>query len=346
MRKGKIDIVVGLQFGDEGKGATCVMLEQAFREYSFSVRVGSSTAEHRFRYNDKNYRFRVLPSLAVFSHVDLLLGAGHIIRPDILQREIGNFGIEKSRIFVDKFAAVVSQKARSGSKRNNSQGRGGYAMGTSLALYEKMKRKTDMEAVVEGNRDKFEGMKIGTILEMVNDRLSNEQDGILEGSQGALLSLNHGYYPFVTSYDVTTPALLASAGLHWEQVRDVYGVLRTSPMRVAGDSGIMAGGSLTWGDIEQWAGHPIPDSRKRQSNEDDTFAGYERVAKFHQGEFRRALLLNRPTKLVLTHADWYPEEKLDTLINIIEYTARETLGRDCPVVFVRFGENTSNYRIT
>lgn len=345
--KGKLDVVVGMQFGDEGKGSTCVMLEEALKgrnehKYLFSVRVGGSQAEHRYVYQGKNYRFRVLPSLGAVPDIDLLLGAGHIIRKDILTHEMHSYDIYQERIFIDKQAAVVSNESIGKSLRNASQGRGGYAMGTSSALCEKMKRK-DPSSVVFGQLHRFGN--VGTVVEMVNDRLSVGQNGLLEGTQGAMLSLNHGYFPFVTSYDVTTPALLGMAGLHWDDVRDVYGVFKVFPTRVAGASGIMAGMDLTWREVREQSPVDIPLGRTQQTHMDGSFAGEEKVAKIHQGETRRALLLNRPTKLVLTHTDWCPEDTIKRIVNMLEATAKETLGRECPVVFLRHGEDIDDYSV-
>ena len=347
--RGKIDVVVGLQFGDEGKGSTCVMLEEALKgqnehEYLFSVRVGGSQAEHRFVYDGKGYKFRVLPSLGAVKDMDLLLGAGHIIRPDILGWEIGNYGIDPEQVFVDKCAAVVNSSTKKQSRSNNSFGRAGYSMGISGTLCKKMKRKPGDKVIVDNIDWKYG--KVGTVMEMVNDRLIAGQNGLLEGSQGALLSLNHGYYPYVTSYDVNTSSLLGMAGLHWEDVRDVYGVIKVFPSRVAGESGIMAGKSVSWKEIEQQAGQRISEYRKMQTWDDASFRGYERMTEFHQGEFRRALMLNRPTKLILTHTDWCSMAKVHKIIIMAEATALEVLGRKCPVVYLRYGEDIMDFSKT
>ena len=340
-RKGKIDIVVGMEYGDEGKGNACLMLAEE-NKYSFSVRAGSSTAEHRFIYKGKNYRFRVLPSLAARPDIDLFLGAGHIIRKDILDWEINEYDIDPDRITTDPIAAVVNDHSRTLSKAGNSQGRGGYAMGMSQTLCEKMKRKNG-DNIVQG-QEYWPG-KVAEISGLVHEHLLQGQNGLLEGTQGALLSLNHGYYPHTTSYDVNVPALLGQAGLHWEDVREVYGVFRVYPMRVAGKSGIMHGKEMTWDELQEKAGVKIPVERRMQSDEKDgEFIGEERVAELAPVEIQRAMLLNRPTQVVLTHTDWCSQEKTEETIEMIERVGLETLGRRTPVTYLRFSERVKDYR--
>jgi len=345
--KGILDVIVGGQYGDCGKGSACLMLDRALscgkeHEYLASVRVGASQAEHRFVYENRNYRFRVLPCLGALGDVDLLLGSGHVIRPDMLEQELDTYNIERGRVLVDSQAAIVYPKQRQESKKTASYGRGGYSIGVSQTRIEKLRRK---------NRDILASsyyfdtpITVGNVKESLHDRLKVGQNVLVEGSQGALLSLNHGQYPYVTSADVTAPAILGEIGVGWQWVRDVYAVYRYNPVRVAGNSGDAGGKELSWDDIEHQCGHSIPENRKHQSAEDGSYDGNERIFEWSWEEFRQSLIMNTPTKMILTHADWVSDIKdIEVRIKNMEHIAENVLGYSCKVRFVRCGERIDNY---
>lgn len=342
MKKGKLDMIVGGQYGDEGKGSCALMLDD-MNEYNFSVRVGGSQAEHRFKYDGKNYRFRVLPSLAAVEDVNLLLGAGHIIRKDIMEQEILRYNIDKERIYIDINAMVVSGSNLFESRQTASRDRGGYAMGTSPALITKIERnpKTMLANEILGLE-----YQIVDVSHMVNRCLISDNNGLIEGTQGALLSLNHGYYPYVTSYDVTPAAILGQIGIGWRNVRDVYGIYKYYPTRVSGESGKTGGKEITFDDIEGSHNLVIPNNRKYQCNEDGTFGNMERIFEWSWYDFEKSIYLTEPSKMILTHLDWansyeYAEQRISDMGEV----ATKILGRSCMVEYVRNGENIDDYEV-
>jgi len=277
----RIDMVVGLQYGDEGKGSACATLHK-MNEYNFSLRGGGSQAEHRFEWNGKFYRFRVNPVLSV-DKIDTYLGAGMIARKDIYEQEIKQFGLDKNKCHIDHNTAIVSGQAYNTSKRSKSQGRGGYSMGISGTLCQKM---------------------------------------------------NHGFFPCNTSYDVVPDAILSQVGVNHELIDEIYGVIKTFPTRVAGTQGIchMGGKPITFEEISERAGIDIPEYRKHQTEEDNSLKGQEFISRFSEEDFKKSLILSRPTKLIVTHLDWLPENKRENFIKKVESIARKTLRRECPVV--------------
>ena len=58
----------------------------------------------------------------------------------------------------------------------------------------------------------LEKYKVGDVSMVIAEQLNSERCGLLEGSQGALLSLNHGYYPFCCAKDVTPAGILTETG--------------------------------------------------------------------------------------------------------------------------------------
>ena len=121
----------------------------------------------------------------------------------------------------------------------------------------------------------------------------------MEGTQGFGLSLlEGGYWPKATSRSTTASGALAEAGLSPVDVDDVTMVIRTFPIRVAGNSGPLID-ETTWEKIAKEVGR------------DDDLREYttvtrrlRRVGHFDPVLVRRALAVNRPTRLVLNHLDY------------------------------------------
>jgi len=129
---------------------------------------------------------------------------------------------------------------------------------------------------------------------------------MLEGTQGTLLSLHHGFYPHVTSRATSAAACLAEAGLTQRHVRKVIMVCRTYPIRV-GDSvtgmtsGYM-GKNIDFAEIAARSRVPLAEIEKTEIG--SVSKRKRRIAEFDWELLRRALLLNGPTDLALTFADY------------------------------------------
>lgn len=170
-----------------------------------------------------------------------------------------------------------------------------------------------------------------------------EQDGIilLEGAQGFGLSLDHGHFPYVTSRDTSATALAASVGISTHEFPvNVIGVTRTYPIRVAGNSGPFGNDAkeLTWEEITRLSGSKKPIIEKTSVSKK-----IRRVATFSRSEFAKACLINRPTEIALTFADYLDYKlyektesrpKLDNFIDLVESIAQ------APVTLVKTGPKT------
>src|SRR5205823_1704389 len=107
---------------------------------------------------------------------------------------------------------------------------------------------------------------------------------LLEGTQGFGLSLHHGHYPYVTSKDTTVGALCSEAGLSPRLLGQVIMVVRTYPIRVAGNSGPLPR-EVDWEIVTRESGSPFP------LREKTTVTGnIRRVAGFDVEAVRRACL--------------------------------------------------------
>lgn len=346
-----IDIIVGGQFGDEGKGSVCAWLvdkkQQEGNPYKFAVRVGGSNAEHRFSLPDgRKFTSRVLPTAAwLQSDLAIIIGPGHMVRLDTLQQEIKTLvelhGEEiQHKIFIDPFTGVIEPKHKEMGK--NTSWRGSTHQGTGQAVAHKVLRDGTFKTAQDYPELQQYIRPTWDILHYAVESLG--WSGILEGNQGVLLSLNHGYYPYCTSKDVTPAALLAEAGIPTKHVRDTYSIYRTVPMRVPGNSGPTGGRELTWEELEEGAGIDIPQNMKIQTDSktsENPEGDKERVFLWSWEDFAKSVAICGPTKMVLTFADWFPYNLMDICLKDLVEKMEEIAG--CPVVLVRHGAKWADY---
>lgn len=138
---------------------------------------------------------------------------------------------------------------------------------------------------------------------VLNEMIDKNEPILLEGTQGALLSLHHSYWPKTTSRDTNASNWCSDAGISPFAIKNIYGVTRTTPIRVAGDSGPLSGTEITWDEVAEYAtGKPIKkwrlqiedikkylemkklstEERKRIADTDDLFnVEYERLFRDH-----------------------------------------------------------------
>lgn len=109
------------------------------------------------------------------------------------------------------------------------------------------------EKVRYSGDDEFLKQFVGGTVEFLNRLIDNDKPILLEGTQGSILSLHHGYRGKTTSRDTNASNWCADAGISPFAVRDVYGVTRTFPIRVAGDSGPMSGQEIKWSEVTEHA---------------------------------------------------------------------------------------------
>lgn len=352
-KQGKFDIVVGGQYGDEGKGSVASWLGD-HRKYGFTARVGGDNAEHRFDFRGKEYTGRAIPCAWINPKMHLFMGAGHMFGIEQLMKEARQmqdvYGKDTiNRILIDRNAGVVAAEHSQASQNFDRSKRGGTTgKGTGRATAHKVSRDGNFKTA-----DKYpelaENFEIGNVSLAANDLMQIGEDGLLEGSQGALLSVNHGYYPFCTAKDVTPAALIAEAGFDIFKLRDIYAVYRTFPMRVPGASGPTGGEEIPWAEMEEHLGYKLDEKLKRQTLADGTKGDYERMFRWDWKDFEQSLVLCSPTCMVLTFADWYvPGDAGKTkfkdlhastkeLVAGMEERAKKLLGRTVKVGMIKTG---------
>src|SRR5947209_7072196 len=102
-------VVVGGFFGEEVKSKIVAYLANKENPV-IAVRGGvGPNAGHTFCYEGKTYKVRMLPSAALNSTTQLLVGAGVLVDPDILLNEIKTFGVF-DRTLIDSQCGVIEKE--------------------------------------------------------------------------------------------------------------------------------------------------------------------------------------------------------------------------------------------
>src|SRR6201997_5696861 len=127
----KADIVVGIQWGDEGKGRIVDLYAQ---EYDVVARFGGGdNAGHQIKVGDTDIALRIVPSGVLNPHVELFIGGGTVISLTGLLDELdrlAGIGIDVSRVKVSDRAHIVFPY-HSAADRASERARGSAAIGTT-----------------------------------------------------------------------------------------------------------------------------------------------------------------------------------------------------------------------
>ncbi|MFJ3409138.1 adenylosuccinate synthetase [Pseudomonas protegens] len=300
-----VDVLVGGQYGSEGKGNIAHYLAP---EYDVLVRVGGPNAGHKvYRVDEEPYTFRQLPSGALGNKdATLVIGAGAVISLDVLLREINDLALTYKKVIIDPQAMIIEQADIEWEENSLKAAIGSTAQGIGKATARKILDR-DPDKKVRLAKD-IPNLKhyLNDSIEFFARCLSGGKKIMLEGTQGTSLSLHHGFYPHVTSRATTAAACLAEAGLSPRHVRKVMMVCRTYPIRVGdsvtGKSSGFMSQPLEFSHIAERSG--IPDSEFKQTEIGSVSHRPRRVAEFDWAQLRRSLLLNGPTDIALTFADY------------------------------------------
>jgi len=310
-----VDVVVGGQFGSEGKGNIAAYLS---KEYDVLVRVGGPNAGHTVASPSGEFTYHQLPSGAKDCDAELLLGPGMTIDVSKLLKEVEQAGINESRLFIDPDAMIISSEdieqenelrdsissTASGSGAAAARRIMGRAGNTKLA-----KDIPELEPFV-GERKTSRG----STMRRLEAAFASGKSVLLEGTQGSGLSLYHGPYPHVTSRDTNVAGCLAEAGISPARLRRVILVTRTTPIRVANpESEERSSGTLkyetTFDAIAKKAG--LNAGQVKKAEKTSTTRRDRRVGHFDWELFRKSCKLNAPTDIALTFADYISSNNQD-----------------------------------
>ena len=247
-----IDILIGTQYGDEGKGK---VIDYLANNYEVVARFnGGNNAGHSIFYNNKDIALHLIPS-GIFYGKKCVIGNGVVIDPVSLKKEIEMIeaeGVEvRDNLYISNNAHLITPKhidieTMRGS--SNSDKIGTTKKGIGPCVSDKVNR---IGIKVCDINEKFIGtIQTTTYLDNVEYKealkylitlnisdmtsfLNNQEIEILaEGAQGTLLDIDHGTYPYVTSTSCTIGGVMTGLGVSHKNIRKVYGVFKAYMTRV------------------------------------------------------------------------------------------------------------------
>lgn len=292
-----VTVIVGGQFGSEGKGKVAYELARR-TEAQAAVRVGGPNSGHTVVGPDgRKTIFRQLPTAALLPNVISILPAGSYIDKEVLFWEMKLTGLGPDRLLIDPNAVVIGDLERGEEEaRLLGQKIGSTLTGTGAAVSRRVNRSGD---ICLAQDDPLLGPYVQPVIPLMRSLLGRGERIIIEGTQGFGLSVTHSpYYPFTTSRDTTAASFVSEAGLSPTDVDDVVLVIRAFPIRVGGNSGPLPK-EISWAIVTKESG-----SKCDLIEFTSVTQRVRRVARFDAQVVRQAIACNNPTKIVLNHVDY------------------------------------------
>ncbi|MGD9970832.1 MAG: adenylosuccinate synthase [Sulfuricurvum sp.] len=267
----KADLIVGIQWGDEGKGKIVDLLAQ---QYDVVARYqGGHNAGHTIVVDGKTHALHLIPSGILNPDAVNIIGNGVVVSPEALIKEMKQFENLEGRLFVSESAHMIlafhtlidqaKEKLR-GDKAIGTTGRGiGPAYSEKIAragfrLGELRDVETLTNRVVEyftQNKAIFEALDItlpsreeltaelntyaeklvpflANTTQMAWNMMDEGKKVLLEGAQGTMLDIDHGTYPYVTSSSTISAGACTGLGLNPKDIGKVTGIVKAYCTRV------------------------------------------------------------------------------------------------------------------
>jgi adenylosuccinate synthase len=271
-------VVIGTQWGDEGKGKVVDWLT----EYAQGVVrfQGGHNAGHTLIIGGRKTVLRLIPSGIMRPQVACYIGNGVVLSPGELLKEIAELegaGIEvRSRLKISPACQLVMpyhvavDQARESAKGDAKIGTTGRGIGPAyedkaarrglrvqdlfdterfaaklretlgyhnfmLTSYYKTSA-VDLDATLAAAREHAAALApmVADVSALLNEALRRGDALLFEGAQGALLDIDHGTYPFVTSSNCLSGAAAAGSGIGPQAIDYVLGIVKAYTTRVGG----------------------------------------------------------------------------------------------------------------
>jgi adenylosuccinate synthase len=268
--KNLADLVVGIQWGDEGKGKIVDLFAQ---NYDIVVRYqGGHNAGHTIVVEGKKYALHLIPSGILNPKAINVIGNGVVISPEALIKEMSQFQNLEGRLFISESAHMILEHhtlldtAKEKLRGKNAIGTTGRGIGPSYSdkisrsgfrigeLRNVEKLTANLIEYLKQNEPIFKSLDIAidknalkSTLQNFADQLlpfiantreylwnaiENGQKVLLEGAQGTLLDIDHGTYPFVTSSSTISAGASIGTGLSPKDIGNIVGIVKAYTTRV------------------------------------------------------------------------------------------------------------------
>ena len=332
-----VSIVVGGQFGSEGKGKVAHYLAQKM-EASYVVRCGGPNSGHTVIDPSGNSRiFQQLPTAAILPEVKLAICAGSYIDLDILLREIRETGVDHNRLAIDPNAVMITAEMKQSEFKIGGivEKIGSTGSGTGAAVNARLSREKN---VVFSQDIKELNNFLQDVPSNLRKSIRKKEKIIIEGTQGFGLSPLHSrHYPFTTSRDTTAASFLSETGLSPLDVEHVFLVIRSFPIRVSSMRSGPLADEISWEKITEEGGHT-------QTIKETTSVTkcIRRVARFNAEIVKQAIVVNNPDKIILNHLDYLSSNYKDRVGFIRDFIERveSSIGKN--IDLLGFGPATES----
>lgn len=267
----KADLIVGIQWGDEGKGKIVDLLAQ---KYDVVARYqGGHNAGHTIVVDGKTHALHLIPSGILNPKAINIIGNGVVVSPEALIKEMKQFDNLLGRLFVSESAHMIltfhtlidqaKEKLR-GEKAIGTTGRGigpaysekiaraGFRLGElrdvealtnrvmeyfvqNKAIFEALvialPSREDLLAELNGYAEKLVPFLANTT-QMAWKMMDEGKKILLEGAQGTMLDIDHGTYPYVTSSSTISAGACTGLGVNPKDIGKVTGIVKAYCTRV------------------------------------------------------------------------------------------------------------------
>ncbi len=305
--KGKLTVLVGGQYGSEGKGAIAAHVAN---DYDVHIRVGSPNAGHTIYWNGEKHVMQSIPCGWINPSAKIVIGRGALLNMKQFMKELVHilryYPDFISRLYIDPEAGILSEKFHE---------QEGGTLGEMHKRIGSTGEGVGPARVARINRDPAEFKQFKDIaadygledclMDNTPEFVASLQDAgynvLIEGTQGSGLSLLHSHWPYCTSIDTNAAGIISEVGIAPSRVTDVLMVVRTYPIRVAGNSGPM-GKEISWEELNkrivELGGDAIVPEKTTVTKK------VRRIAEWNDELFDQSCLLNAPTQIALTFADY------------------------------------------
>lgn len=267
----KADLIVGIQWGDEGKGKIVDLLAQ---KYDCVARYqGGHNAGHTIVVDGKTHALHLIPSGILNPKAINIIGNGVVVSPEALIKEMKQFDNLLGRLFVSESAHMIltfhtlidqaKEKLR-GEKAIGTTGRGigpaysekiaraGFRLGElrdvatltnrvmeyfeqNSAIFQALDIKLPSREELTAELTTFAEALVpflANTTQMAWKLMDEDKKILLEGAQGTMLDIDHGTYPYVTSSSTISAGACTGLGVNPKDIGKVTGIVKAYCTRV------------------------------------------------------------------------------------------------------------------
>ncbi len=221
-------VIVGAQFGDEGKGKIVDYLVEALKIEHVARYQGGNNAGHTVVVKGETFKLHNVPSGVIHGKL-CMLGNGMVIDPGVLLEEIKKLqqrGIDP-KLMISPLAHVITDKHKELDGKDTKIGT--TRRGIGPAYTDKISR----AGIRIGELNNPELSKyVGDVSLTLNNALDKGKNVLFEGAQGTLLDIDFGTYPFVTSSNTIAGGACTGTGVSPKKINLIIGISKAYTTRV------------------------------------------------------------------------------------------------------------------